>query len=75
MNCISARDPPGVIRKAYKGFVGRAACDFIIILKHLTSDAVWGISMEYQAGGVARLVFEQVKLRLHCPIEDVKFVV
>ncbi|CAG8567289.1 3050_t:CDS:10 [Acaulospora colombiana] len=26
---------------------------------HVFSDAVWGISMEYQAGGVARLVFEQ----------------
>ncbi|KIM21966.1 hypothetical protein M408DRAFT_333165 [Serendipita vermifera MAFF 305830] len=72
----STRSEVGVIRKAYKGFVGRAACDFIVILKNLSAlDGVWGISVEYQAGGVSRLLFEQVKLRFHCRIEDVRFVI
>jgi hypothetical protein len=70
------RSEVGVIRRAYKGFVGRAACDFVVILKNLSvPDSVWGISVEYQAGGISRLVFEQTKVRLHCQIEDIKFII
>ena len=72
----ATRSEVSVIRKAYKGFVGRAACDFVVIMKNLSApDSVWGISVEYQAGGVSRLLFEQVKVRFHCQVEDIRFVV
>lgn len=73
---FSLRPDPGVIRKAFKGYVGRASCDFIVIMKNLDPlGSVWGVSVEYQAGGISRLVFEQTKFRLHCRVDDIKFII
>ncbi|KAG8821880.1 hypothetical protein FRC19_007087 [Serendipita sp. 401] len=70
------RNEPDVIRKTYKGYVGRAPCDFVVIIKSINiTGSVWGISVEYQAGGISRLLFEQIKVRLHCRLEDIRFII
>ncbi|KAG8758560.1 hypothetical protein FRC14_007928 [Serendipita sp. 396] len=70
------RNEPDVIRKTYKGYVGRAPCDFVVIIKSINiAGSVWGISVEYQAGGISRLLFEQIKVRLHCRLEDIRFII
>ncbi|KAG8811958.1 hypothetical protein FRC17_002263, partial [Serendipita sp. 399] len=54
----------------------RAPCDFVVIMKIVSiPDSVWVISVEYQAGGISRLLFDQTRIRLVCQLEDIRFII
>jgi hypothetical protein len=62
--------------RTYRGFVGRAQCDFIPSLTLLSAfDRVYSVALDYESGGVRRRVFDCIKVRLSCRLEDVKFVI
>ena len=62
--------------RVYRGFVGRAPCDFIPSLTLLSAiDNVYSVAMDYESGGVKRRVFDNKKLRLHCRLQDIQFII
>jgi hypothetical protein len=62
--------------RTYRGFVGRAPCDFIPSLTLLTHfDRVYSVALDYESGGVKRRVFDNLKVRLYCRLEDISFVI
>lgn len=62
--------------QTYRGFVGRAPCDFIPSLTLLSAlDRVYSVSLDYESGGVKRRIFDNIKVRLHCRLEDVQFII
>ena len=62
--------------RVYRGFVGRAPCDFIPSLTLLSAiDSVYSVAMDYESGGVKRRVFDNIKLRLHCRLQDIQFII
>ena len=62
--------------RSYRGFVGRAPCDFIPSITLLSPlDGVYSVAMDYESGGVKRRVFDNIKLRLHCRLQDIQFVI
>lgn len=62
--------------RAYRGFVGRAQCDFIPSLTLVsTLDNVYSVALDYESGGVKRRVFDGIKIRLHCRLQDINFII
>ena len=62
--------------RTYRSFVGRAPCDFIASLTLLTSfDRVYSVTLDYEAGAVKRRIFDNIKVRLSCRLEDIHFVI
>jgi len=62
--------------RVYRGFVGRAPCDFIPSLTLLSPhDRVYSVALDYESGGVRRRIFDNIKVRLHCRLQDIQFVI
>lgn len=62
--------------RTYRGFVGQAPCDFIPSLTLISPlDRVYSVALDYEAGGVRRRIFEHLKVRLHCRLEDIQFII
>jgi hypothetical protein len=62
--------------RVFRGLVGRAPCNFIpslTLLSHI--DSVYSVALDYEAGGVRRKIFDNIKLRLHCRLQDIHFVI
>jgi len=57
-------------RAYYEGLVGEARVQFIVKWKWL-KESVYSFSLEYEAGGVGRNLFEDLILRLDCPPQHV----
>ncbi|KAG0702423.1 hypothetical protein DFH29DRAFT_921502 [Suillus ampliporus] len=58
----------------YQGIVGRAHVSFIIRWK-LVEVGLYSISLEYEAGGAGRTLFEDCYLRLECEPQIVTFMI
>jgi len=62
--------------RVFRGSVGRASCNFfpsLTLLSHL--DSVYTVALDYESGGVRRKIFDDVKLRLHCRLQDIHFII
>jgi len=56
----------------YQGYVGRALVTFFVRW-HPISRGQYNIALEYEAGGVARILFEDYRVRLDCDPQAVNF--
>ncbi|KAF9236241.1 hypothetical protein BU15DRAFT_89284 [Melanogaster broomeanus] len=58
----------------YQAVVGRAHVSFIIRWR-LIEVGVYGLSLDYEAGGAGRTLFENYQLRLDCEPQTISFVI
>jgi len=56
----------------YQGYVGRALVTFFVRW-HPLSRGFYNLSLEYEAGGVARILFEDYRVHLECDPRTVTF--
>jgi len=60
--------------KLYKVALGRTTIDLIAKWK-IVGDSVYMLSLQYEHGGVGRILFENMSMRLSCLPEDINFVI
>jgi len=60
--------------RVFRGSVGRASCNFfpsLTLLSHI--DSAYTVALDYESGGVRRKIFDDIKLRLYCGLQDIHF--